>query len=107
MGRIHDHLRLLATNSANKGATVVLRRMFRRRTEPDPHLDLGLEKTRRGVFDQVTRLFDRTEIDEDLYEDLEMLLIQADVGWDVSQQLVAELRQRVEQERIVNPADAR
>jgi fused signal recognition particle receptor len=86
---------------------VVLRRIFRRRTEPDVQLDKGLEKTRRGVFDEISKLFDRSEIDEELYEDLEMLLIQADVGWDVSQQLVAEMRQKVEDEHIVNPADAR
>ncbi|HVL25702.1 MAG TPA: signal recognition particle-docking protein FtsY [Thermomicrobiales bacterium] len=81
--------------------------MFRRQAEPDVQLDKGLEKTRRGVFSEITRLFDRSEIDEELYEDLEMLLIQADVGWDVSQQLVQELRDRVRNERIVNPADAR
>jgi fused signal recognition particle receptor len=66
-----------------------------------------LEKTRRGVFLEITRLFDRTEIDDELFEDLEMLLIQADVGWDVSQQLVAELQQKIRDENIVNPADAR
>jgi fused signal recognition particle receptor len=81
--------------------------LFRRQAEPDVQLDKGLEKTRRGVFSEITRLFDRSEIDEELYEDLEMLLIQADVGWDVSQQLVQELRDRVRNERIVNPADAR
>ena len=86
---------------------MVLRRLFRRQAEPDVQLDKGLEKTRRGVFSEITRLFDRSEIDEELYEDLEMLLIQADVGWDVSQQLVQELRDRVRNERIVNPADAR
>jgi len=86
---------------------LVLRRLFRRQAEPDVQLDKGLEKTRRGVFSEITRLFDRSEIDEELYEDLEMLLIQADVGWDVSQQLVQELRDRVRNERIVNPADAR
>jgi fused signal recognition particle receptor len=86
---------------------VVLRRLFKRQAEPDVQLDKGLEKTRRGVFGEITRLFDRSEIDEELYEDLEMLLIQADVGWDVSQQLVLELRDRVRDEQIVNPADAR
>lgn len=86
---------------------MVFKRLFRRQAEPDVQLDKGLEKTRRGVFLEITRLFDRSEIDEELYEDLEMLLIQADVGWDVSQQLVAELRDRVRDERIVNPADAR
>ncbi|MDQ3540191.1 MAG: signal recognition particle-docking protein FtsY [Chloroflexota bacterium] len=86
---------------------MVLRRLFKRQTEPDVQLDKGLEKTRRGVFGEITRLFDRSDIDEELFEDLEMLLIQADVGWDVSQQLVQELRDRIRDERIVNPADAR
>jgi fused signal recognition particle receptor len=86
---------------------LVLRRLFRRQAEPDVQLEKGLEKTRRGVFSEITKLFDRSEIDEELYEDLEMLLIQADVGWDVSQQLVQELRDRVRDERIVNPSDAR
>jgi len=85
----------------------VLRRLFRRQAEPDLQLEKGLEKTRRGVFLEITRLFDRSEIDDELFEDLEMLLIQADVGWDVSQQLVEELRQRIRDERIVNPGDAR
>lgn len=86
---------------------MVLRRLFKRQTEPDVQLDKGLEKTRRGVFGEITRLFDRSEIDEELFEDLEMLLIQADVGWDVSQKLVQELRDRIRDEQIVNPADAR
>ncbi|HEX5500784.1 MAG TPA: signal recognition particle-docking protein FtsY, partial [Thermomicrobiales bacterium] len=70
-------------------------------------LEQSLEKTRRGVFSEISGLFDRAEIDEDLYEELEMLLIQADVGWEVSQRLVDELRQRVERDRIADPAAAR
>jgi fused signal recognition particle receptor len=86
---------------------VVFSKLFRRRAEPDFQLEQGLEKTRRGVFSEITRLFERSDIDEELYEDLEMLLIQADVGWDVSQKLVSDLRQRVEEDRIKDPADAR
>lgn len=86
---------------------MVLDRIFRRRTEPDLQLERSLEKTRRGVFGEITRLFDRTSLDEELYEDLEMLLIQADVGWDVSQKLVKDLRHRVDSERITDPAIAR
>ncbi len=86
---------------------MVLRKLFRRRAEPDIQLEKGLEKTRRGVFSEITKLFDRSEIDDELYEDLEMLLIQADVGWDVSQQLVRELRDRVTADHIVTPSDAR
>lgn len=85
----------------------MLRRMFKRRSEPDVQMEQGLEKTRRGVFREITRLFDRSELDDELFEDLEMLLIQADVGWDVSQQLVAELKERIRQDGITNPSDAR
>lgn len=86
---------------------MILRRMFKRRSEPDALMDQGLEKTRRGVFREITRLFDRSELDEELFEDLEMLLIQADVGWDVSQQLVAELQVRIREDSITSPSDAR
>ena len=86
---------------------MVFRKLFRRTAEPDVQIQKGLEKTRRGVFNEITKLFDRHELDDELYEDLEMLLIQADIGWDVSQQLVAELQEKVRAERITNPADAR
>ncbi|CAA9537670.1 MAG: Signal recognition particle receptor FtsY [uncultured Thermomicrobiales bacterium] len=82
-------------------------KFFRRKSAPDAQLEQGLEKTRRGVFLEITRLFDRGVLDDDLYEELEMLLIQADVGWDVSQKLVAELRRRVERDRLVDPLAAR
>lgn len=86
---------------------MVFRRLFRRSAEQDVQIEKGLEKTRRGVFSEITRLFDRGVLDDELYDDLEMLLIQADVGWDVSQRLVAELRHRVDDDRIKDPADAR
>ena len=86
---------------------MVFRKLFRRTAEPDVQIQKGLEKTRRGVFNEITKLFDRHELDDELYEDLEMLLIQADIGWDVSQQLVAELQEKVRAERITTPADAR
>lgn len=85
----------------------MLRKLFRRQAEPDIQIEKGLEKTRRGVFSEISKLFDRSEIDGNLFEDLEMLLIQADVGWDVSQQLVEELRQRIDEQRLVLPGDAR
>ncbi|MGI9252451.1 MAG: signal recognition particle-docking protein FtsY [Thermomicrobiales bacterium] len=83
-------------------------KFFKRKSAaPDVHIEQAMEKTRRGVFLEITRLFDRATIDEELYEELEMLLIQADVGWDVSQKLVADLRQRVDANRILDPGQAR
>lgn len=81
--------------------------MFKRRSEPDVQLERGLAKTRRGVFSEIARLFDRGTLDDDLYEELEMLLIQADIGWDVSQKLVEEIQAQVLARGIRDPAEAR
>jgi fused signal recognition particle receptor len=85
----------------------VILKFFRRKSAPDVQMEQGLEKTRRGVFSEITRLFERDTLDDDLYEELEMLLIQADVGWDVSQKLVADLRARVRFNGISDPLLAR
>ncbi|MFN8675174.1 MAG: signal recognition particle-docking protein FtsY [Thermomicrobiales bacterium] len=82
-------------------------RFFRRKSQPDVQLEQGLEKTRRGVFSEITRLFERGALDDDLYEELEMLLIQADVGWDVSQKLVRDLQERVRHGNVTDPLLAR
>jgi fused signal recognition particle receptor len=82
-------------------------RFFRRKSQPDVQLEQSLEKTRRGVFSEITRLFERGTLDDDLYEELEMLLIQADVGWDVSQKLVSGLQERVRQGSVTDPLLAR
>jgi len=81
--------------------------MFRRRVEEQPEIQEGLKKTRRGIFADITALFDRSAIDEELYEDLEALLIQADLGVDTTMELVAALREDVRRERISDPARAR
>ncbi|HEV2529949.1 MAG TPA: signal recognition particle-docking protein FtsY [Thermomicrobiales bacterium] len=89
---------------------MVFRKMFRRRAEPevqDVRVEQAMAKTRRGVFSEIARLFDRGVLDEDLYEELEMLLIQADIGWDVSQKLVEDLREQVRANGIREPADAK
>ena len=87
--------------------THMILRFFRRKSAPDVQMEQGLEKTRRGVFSEITRLFERGALDDDLYEELEMLLIQADVGWDVSQKLVADLRARVRGGNVTDPLLAR
>jgi fused signal recognition particle receptor len=86
---------------------LILNRLFNRRAEAQPELQEGLAKTRRGIFADITALFDRSAIDEELYEDLESLLIQADIGVDTTLELVEALREDVRRERITDPAIAR
>lgn len=86
---------------------MVLNRFFRRRSAPDPQLEQGLKKTRRGIFADITALFDRSAIDEELFEDLEALLIQADLGVETTLELVEALREDIRRERITDPQQAK
>lgn len=86
---------------------MILKRLFTRRTEAQPEIEEGLKKTRRGIFADITALFDRSAIDEELFEDLEALLIQADLGVDTTMELVEALREDIRRERITDPAVAR
>ena len=79
---------------------------FFRRGQRDEKLEQSLQKTRRGVFKQVIELFQRSEIDEDFYDDLEALLIGADIGADTTDQLIAELRAQTRERGIRTPAEA-
>jgi fused signal recognition particle receptor len=50
---------------------------------------------------QLTDLFDRGgKIDDDLYEELEAILITADVGMDATRSLLADLRRHVKEQRL-------
>ncbi len=61
----------------------------------------SLTKTRRGFFSQVVRLFGSADISEEMWEELEELLIQADVGVETTIELVERLRERVDKEHVV------
>jgi fused signal recognition particle receptor len=60
-------------------------------------LDKGVEKSRDGVFARIARVFEQPRpIDEDLWNELEELLLQADVGVHTTDQLLEILRNEVE-----------
>lgn len=86
---------------------MVFGRLFRRRSQPEPKIEAGLKKTRRGIFKDIANLFERSEITEDLFDDLEALLIQADLGVETTLELLDNLRARIDRERIKQPSDAR
>ena len=68
----------------------------------------GLKKTKEAVFKQVTSLFSRyTVIDDDLYEELEEILITSDVGVGTTEQILEELQEAVRREKITDPEEAR
>ncbi|MGO4268864.1 signal recognition particle-docking protein FtsY [Paenibacillus sp. TAF58] len=66
----------------------------------------GLTKTRDAFVDRVDDLFSRRKkIDEDFYEELEEILIGADVGVNTVLKLIDQLRAEVKQRKIEDPAE--
>lgn len=61
----------------------------------------SLARTRRSVFGQIAGLLGASDIDEETWNDLEALLIQADVGVETTLQIVERLRGRIKQEGII------
>lgn len=60
----------------------------------------GLEKTRTGFFQSIVNTLTNSQIDDDLYNDLEEQLILADVGPDCAVRLVDELRDAVQEQHL-------
>ena len=60
----------------------------------------SLTRTRQSFFGRVAGLFGANEVTEELWEELEELLIQADVGVSTTVELVERLRDRVGKERV-------
>ncbi|MDI9485778.1 MAG: signal recognition particle-docking protein FtsY [Bacillota bacterium] len=60
----------------------------------------GLEKTKQGFVDKVEQIMTGRKVDEELFEELEEALIQADCGVETSLFLVDRLRERAKEEKI-------
>ena len=61
----------------------------------------GLEKTRKGITDKIDDLFTRYgEIDDDLFEELEEILIMADVGMQTTMKLIDMLKEELRIRKI-------
>ena len=63
-------------------------------------LRAGLRKTGSGI----AQVFTGTQIDEALYEDLESALLMADTGVKATEYLLADLKRRVKEGRVTEPA---
>ncbi len=66
----------------------------------------SLSKTRGGIFGAVKGLFQANETTDELWEDLEALLVQADVGINTTTKLVDRLRDQVKSQGIKKVEDA-
>ncbi len=62
----------------------------------------SLSRTRRSVFGQIVNVLGMGEITEETWEDLEALLIQADMGVSTALGLIESMKERVAQEGLYN-----
>ncbi len=64
----------------------------------------GLKKTRDAISDNLSALSFTKKIDQEFYDELEMTLIAADVGYAATQQIITELKDRVKKEKLEDGA---
>lgn len=66
----------------------------------------GLGKTRKSILSGIENVLKNfSSIDEDLFEELEEVLIMADIGVDTSLVIISAVRERVKKEKITEVAD--
>ncbi|MGB4677706.1 MAG: signal recognition particle-docking protein FtsY [Aggregatilineales bacterium] len=64
----------------------------------------SLRRTRQTFFGRIANMLGATELDEDTWDDIEALLIQADLGIETATKVTETLRKRVEQEGMTTRA---
>ena len=69
-------------------------------------LDQGLEKTKQGFFERISKvIIGKTTLDDALLDELEEALIGADVGVDTTISLIERIQERVKKEKYVSTSE--
>lgn len=69
-------------------------------------LDRGLEKTKRGLFDRLSRaIAGKSKVDDDVLDGIEDALIASDVGVDTTLKIIDMLEERVARDKYMNTAE--
>jgi fused signal recognition particle receptor len=85
-------------------------RLFRKQKgeeEDARKTEQALERTRKTWFSHLTSLFERSRIDDSLWEELEEVLIGADTGVATAQKVLEDVQRRVEKEGLKDPSEVR
>ncbi|MCB0687762.1 MAG: signal recognition particle-docking protein FtsY [Saprospiraceae bacterium] len=76
-------------------------KFFNKKREED--LDKGLEKTKSNIFDKITRaVAGKSKVDEEVLDELEQILISADVGLETTIKIIERLEARVARDKYVS-----
>lgn len=69
-------------------------------------LDEGMEKTRKGFFEKITKaVVGKSTIDEDVLDELENALVSADVGVDTTVKIIDNIEKRVARDKYVSTSE--
>lgn len=80
---------------------------WRPREKEEQKVSEGLARTRQSLLSHLGRLLGSAQLTEDDWEEMEALLIQADVGVPTTLKLVEGLRRQADEARLSTPGDAR
>src|SRR5579885_1695360 len=67
----------------------------------------ALRPTKRGFFRRMFGVFERSQIDDELWEELEEILILADTGAETTEKILDAVRRRIRKEGMKQPEEAR
>jgi len=69
-------------------------------------LDKGLEKSRQGFFDKITKaVIGKSKVDDEVLDDLEEILIASDVGAATTIKIIQRIEERAARDKYVNTAE--
>lgn len=82
----------------------LFKKLFSR--EKKETLDKGLERTKRGVFDKISRaLVGKKTIDDEFLDNLEEIFITSDMGIDTTLKIIERLQNRVARDKYVSTSE--
>ena len=74
--------------------------------EQKESLDQGLQKTKEGFFDKLTKVIaGKSTVDEEVLDDLENALVSADVGVDTTVKIIDGIEKRVAKDKYINTTE--
>jgi fused signal recognition particle receptor len=93
-----------------KGAFFIHKKMglfdFFSSKKKEETLDKGLEKTKDSVFGKLARaIVGKSQVDADVLDNLEEILVSADVGVETTLKIIARIEQRVAKDKYVNTSE--
>jgi fused signal recognition particle receptor len=74
--------------------------------EKKESLDKGLEKSKSGIFDKITKaLVGKSEVDEEVLDELEEILISSDVGVETTVKIIRRIEARVARDKYASTSE--